>query len=293
MISIDPDKTPIPDLHQYIVGAVAPRPIAFVSTVDIHGNVNLAPYSFFNAFSSNPPILVFSSNRRVENNTTKDTLANVEATMEAVINVVNYDIVRQMSVSSVEFPKDVNEFDKAGLTQLASEIVKPPRVKESPVQMECKVLQIIPLGDQGGAGHLIICRVVRMHISEDIMDENRINPEKIDLMGRMGRAYYSRSKGDISTIFQAVKPVVLGFDNLPSSIINSTILTGNDIAQFASLYELPLKNEIIEDLKNDIRVQEASNSNDSYEKLHIIAKEELEKSNVQLAVKIAMYYDLI
>jgi flavin reductase (DIM6/NTAB) family NADH-FMN oxidoreductase RutF len=293
MISIDPDKTPVPDLHQYIVGAVAPRPIAFVSTVDIHGNVNLAPYSFFNAFSSNPPILVFSSNRRVENNTTKDTLANVEATMEAVINVVNYDIVRQMSVSSVEFPKDVNEFDKAGLTQLASEIVKPPRVKESPVQMECKVLQIIPLGDQGGAGHLIICRVVRMHISEDIMDENRINPEKIDLMGRMGRAYYSRSKGDISTIFQAVKPVVLGFDNLPSSIINSTILTGNDIAQFASLYELPLKNEIIEDLKNDIRVQEASNSNDSYEKLHIIAKEELEKSNVQLAVKIAMYYDLI
>jgi flavin reductase (DIM6/NTAB) family NADH-FMN oxidoreductase RutF len=293
MISIDPDKTPIPDLHQYIVGAVAPRPIAFVSTVDIHGNVNLAPYSFFNAFSSNPPILVFSSNRRVENNTTKDTLANVEATMEAVINVVNYDIVRQMSVSSVEFPKDVNEFDKAGLTQLASEIVKPPRVKESPVQMECKVQQIIPLGDQGGAGHLIICRVVRMHISEDIMDENRINPEKIDLMGRMGRAYYSRSKGDISTIFQAVKPVVLGFDNLPSSIINSTILTGNDIAQFASLYELPLKNEIIEDLKNDIRVQEASNSNDSYEKLHIIAKEELEKSNVQLAVKIAMYYDLI
>jgi flavin reductase (DIM6/NTAB) family NADH-FMN oxidoreductase RutF len=293
MISIDPDKTPVPDLHQYIVGAVAPRPIAFVSTVDIHGNVNLAPYSFFNAFSSNPPILVFSSNRRVENNTTKDTLANVEATMEAVINVVNYDIVRQMSLSSVEFPKDVNEFDKAGLTQLASEIVKAPRVKESPVQMECKVQQIIPLGDQGGAGHLIVCRVVRMHISEDIMDENRINPEKIDLMGRMGRAYYSRSKGDISTIFQAVKPVVLGFDNLPSSIINSTILTGNDIAQFASLYELPLKNEIIEDLKNDIRVQEASNSNDSYEKLHIIAKEELEKSNVQLAVKIAMYYDLI
>jgi flavin reductase (DIM6/NTAB) family NADH-FMN oxidoreductase RutF len=293
MISIDPDKTPVPDLHQYIVGAVAPRPIAFVSTVDIHGNVNLAPYSFFNAFSSNPPILVFSSNRRVENNTTKDTLANVEATMEAVINVVNYDIVRQMSLSSVEFPKDVNEFDKAGLTQLASEIVKAPRVKESPVQMECKVQQIIPLGDQGGAGHLIVCRVVRMHISEDIMDENRINPEKIDLMGRMGRAYYSRSKGDISTIFQAVKPVVLGFDNLPSSIINSTILTGNDIAQFASLYELPLKNVIIEDLKNDIRVQEASNSNDSYEKLHIIAKEELEKSNVQLAVKIAMYYDLI
>jgi flavin reductase (DIM6/NTAB) family NADH-FMN oxidoreductase RutF len=293
MISIDPDKTPVPDLHQYIVGAVAPRPIAFVSTVDIHGNVNLAPYSFFNAFSSNPPILVFSSNRRVENNTTKDTLANVEATMEAVINVVNYDIVRQMSLSSVEFPKDVNEFDKAGLTQLASEIVKAPRVKESPVQMECKVQQIIPLGDQGGAGHLIVCRVVRMHISEDIMDENRINPEKIDLMGRMGRAYYSRSKGDISTIFQAVKPVVLGFDNLPSSIINSTILTGNDIAQFASLYELPLKNVIIEDLKNDIRVQEASNSNDSCEKLHIIAKEELEKSNVQLAVKIAMYYDLI
>ncbi len=293
MISIDPDKTPVPDLHQYMVGAVAPRPIALVSTVDTLGNVNLAPYSFFNAFSSNPPILVFSSNRRVENNTTKDTLSNVEATMEAVINVVNYDIVRQMSVSSVEFPKEVNEFDKAGFTELASELVKPPRVKESPVQMECKVQQIIPLGDKGGAGHLIICRVVKMHLAEHILDENRINPIKIDLMGRMGRAYYTRSKGEISTIFQAVKPVVLGFDNLPKSIVNSTILTGNDIAQFASLYSLPTKEEIMNKLENNPQIKEILTQDNQREKLHQLAKDELENNDVQQAIKIAMYYDLL
>lgn len=176
MLRIIPEETQTKDLHQFLVGSIAPRPIAFVSTVDEEGNPNLAPYSFFNAFSSNPPILVFSSNRRVSNNTTKDTLSNVMATKEVVINVVNYDIVRQMAVTSVEFPTDINEFEKAGLTTIASEKVKPFRVKESPVQMECKVKEIITLGDHGGAGHLILCEVVMMHIAEHVVDDNnRIN----------------------------------------------------------------------------------------------------------------------
>jgi len=193
---VDPEKTSTKDFHQFLLGAVAPRPIAFASTVDENGNPNLAPYSFFNAFSSNPPVLVFSSNRRVSDNTTKDTLHNIEKTKEVVINVVSHSIVRQMAVSSISFPTEDSEFDKTGLTPIASDLVKPFRVKESPVQMECKVSEIIPLGEHGGAGHLIICNVVRMHVDENVLDDNnRIDPHKIDLMGRMGRAYYVRASG--------------------------------------------------------------------------------------------------
>ena len=182
MKTIDPKSIPTADFHQYLLGAVAPRPIAFVSTVDEQGHPNLAPYSFFNAFSSNPPILVFSSNRRVANNTTKDTLHNAQATGEVVVNVVSYTIVRQMAVASIEFSPEVNEFEKSGLTPIPSELVKPFRVKESPVQMECKVRQILPLGDLGGAGHLIVCEILRMHIDEQVLDENgRIDPHRIDL----------------------------------------------------------------------------------------------------------------
>jgi flavin reductase (DIM6/NTAB) family NADH-FMN oxidoreductase RutF len=293
MLTIDPDKIPVADLHQYIVGSVAPRPIALVSTIDIEGNVNLAPYSFFNAFSSNPPILVFSSNRRVENNTTKDTLANVEATREAVINVVSHNIVRQMSLSSVEYPPNVNEFIKTGLTPLKSEKVKPPRVKESPVQMECKVEQILPLGDKGGAGHLIVCRVVRMHLDENVLDGNRIVPEKIDLMGRMGRSYYSRSSGDVSVIYQPVKPIPIGFDGLPQSLLKSKLFTGNDLGQFATLLVLPNADSILKAVKHDGRIQKATNSGNKEQNLHLLAKEELNNGNIELALNIAMYYDLL
>ena len=220
---------------------MSPRPIAFASTISTDGVPNLAPYSFFNAFSSNPPILIFSSNRRVANNTTKDTLKNVEDTGEVVINVVPHAIVRQMALASIEYGPEVDEFVKSGLTPLASECVKPFRVAESPVQMECKVEQILPLGEGGGAGNLIICRIVRMHIAESVLNEKgRIDPHKIDLMGRMGRFYYVRASGAaIEEIVQEVTSMGIGFDGLPKNLLHSKILTGNNLAQLASLTTLP------------------------------------------------------
>jgi flavin reductase (DIM6/NTAB) family NADH-FMN oxidoreductase RutF len=243
---IDPLSIPTADLHQFILGSVAPRPIAFASTVAADGTVNLAPYSFFNAFSSNPPILVFSSNRRVEGNTTKDTLHNIRETGEVVINVVNYDIVRQMAIASVDYPPETNEFEKAGLTPVPSLKVRPPRVKESPVSMECKVQEIIPLGDQGGAGHLILCHVVSMYVDDAVIDERqRIVPDKIDLVGRMGRLYYVRASGAaVFTVQQPQKPLAMGFDKLPEHILRSRILTGNQLAAIAGMVELPSAEEV-------------------------------------------------
>lgn len=242
---IIPGQIPTKDLHQYIIGSVAPRPIAFVSTLDENGIQNLAPYSFFNAFSSNPPIIVFSSNRRVSDNTTKDTLHNIRVSGECVVNVVPYSIVRQMSLASVEFPSSVSEFSKVGLTPEPSETVKAPRVMESPVNMECKVKEIIPLGEHGGAGHLIICEVNLMAISESVLNGDRLDPDKLDLMGRMGRNYYVRASGAaLMEIYQSVTEIPLGFDGLPKSIRESNVLTGNDIAALSSLKTLPTNDEI-------------------------------------------------
>ena len=242
---IIPGKIPTKDLHQYIIGSVAPRPIAFVSTLDENGIQNLAPYSFFNAFSSNPPIIVFSSNRRVSDNTTKDTLHNVRVSGECVVNVVPYSIVRQMSLASVEFPSSVSEFSKVGLTPEPSDTVSAPRVMESPVNMECKVKEIIPLGEHGGAGHLIICEVNLMAISESVLNGDRLDPDKLDLMGRMGRNYYVRASGAaLMEIYQSVTEIPLGFDGLPKSIRESNVLTGNDIAALSSLKTLPTNDEI-------------------------------------------------
>lgn len=239
---IDPKQTATKDLHQFILGSIAPRPIALVSSIDDDGVANLAPYSFFNAFSSNPPIAVFSSNRTVANNTTKDTLRNADEQKELVINMVSYDIVRQMTLSSVSYPSDVSEFEKSGLTAIDSDLIKAPRVKESPVNMECRVKKIITLGDQGGAGHLIICEILRLHIDEDVIDDNRINPHKIDLMGRMGRSYYVRASGDaISSIYQSVVEIPIGYDKLPEHIRQSNILSANDIAALAGELEFPDK----------------------------------------------------
>ena len=247
---IIPGEISTKDLHQYIIGSVAPRPIAFVSTLDENGIENLAPYSFFNAFSSNPPIVVFSSNRRVSDNTTKDTLHNVRVSKECVVNVVPYAIVRQMSLSSVEFPSSVSEFTKVGLTPESSETVKAPRVLESPVNMECKVKDIIELGEHGGAGHLIICEVTMIAVSESVLVGDRLDPHKLDLMGRMGRNYYVRASGDaVMEIYQSVTEIPLGFDGLPKHIRESKILTGNDIASLASLKTLPNEQEIKECLK--------------------------------------------
>jgi flavin reductase (DIM6/NTAB) family NADH-FMN oxidoreductase RutF len=243
MLVIDPQNTRTADLHQYMLGAIAPRPIAFVSTVSADGIANLAPYSFFNAYSSRPPIVVFSSNRRVRDNTTKDTLANIAATGEVVINVVNYDMVYQMALASVEYEAGIDEFEKSGLTAIPADLVKPFRVKESPVQMECKVKQVLALGDEGGAGNLIICEIVRMHINPAILNENgKIDPYKIDLMARMGGAYYCRVVPEaIMTIVQPVEKIGIGVDALPDYIRLSNVLTGNDLARLATVTQIPHK----------------------------------------------------
>lgn len=238
-----PDQLAVKDLHQFILGIVSPRPIAFVSTLDQKGIPNLAPYSFFNAFSSNPPIVVFSSNRRVKDNSTKDTLHNIQAGSELVINAVSYDIMHQMALASIEYAPEVDEFAKAGLTALPSVIVRPPRVAESPAHLECRVQEIITLGDKGGAGHLIICHVLRIHIRDSVMDqEMRIDPHKIDLVGRMGRAFYVRASGDaIHTLFQPMEIIGMGFDQLPFGIRHSPVLTGNELAAIAALPHFPDK----------------------------------------------------
>lgn len=289
MLSIDPASTPIPDLHQYLVGAVAPRPIAFASTLSESGTPNLAPYSFFNVFGSNPPVLVFSSNRRVRGNTTKDTLHNVEATGEVVINVVNYAIVRQMALASIEYPEDVSEFDKSGLTPIASDMVKPFRVKESPVQMECKVKEIMPLGTEGGAGHLIICDIVRIHLNENILNEQgRIDPHKADLMGRMGRAWYVRASGaNVFPIVQSPKDIAIGFDRLPDDIKRSTILTGNDLAELAGVTVLP---QASDDIMKDPRMMDivAGNQQDQERQLHLYAKELVSKGEIDKAWQVLL-----
>lgn len=246
MKTYTPQDLAVKDLHQFIVGAIAPRPIAFVSTIDDNGIHNLAPYSFFNAFSSNPPIFVFSSNRRVKGNTTKDTLHNIKANSEVVINVVNYNMVQQMALASISYPADINEFDKSGLTPLASESVKPMRVKESPVQFECRVNEVQTLGEHGGAGHLIICEVLKIHIDEAIIDEKgRIDPNKADLVGRLGRAYYVRASGDaLFTVVQDQEIIGIGYDQMPKHILQSQTLVGNEIAQLAGIPSIPTAEEV-------------------------------------------------
>lgn len=288
---IDPGSVPRHDFHQFIVGAIGPRPIAFVSTVDKDGNPNLAPYSFFNAFSSNPPIFVFSSNRRATNNTVKDTLANVREVPEVVINAVNFPIVRQMAVASAQFEKGVNEFEKSGLTPVPSDLVRPFRVGESPINMECKVTDIITLGDQGGAGHLIICEMLRMHVREEVLDEKgRIVPDKLDLMGRLGRAYYVRASGSaIYTIAQAIEQPCIGFDNLPKSILESHVFSANNLGQLAGLTSIPTKEEVQELKESDALVQSLLAGQHPMEGLHRYAKEVLERNEESrpLAGKIA------
>ncbi len=289
MLTIDPKETPQKDLHQFLLGTVAPRPIAFVSTLDEQGRKNLAPYSFFNAFSSNPPIVVFSSNRRAGNNTTKDTLHNIRVTGECVINAVNYAIVRQMAVASVEFPTGVSEFEKTGLTPIPSDLVKAYRVAESPAHMECRVKDIHTLGEGGGAGHLIVCEVLRLHVAHEVLGENnRIDPDKIDLMGRMGRAYYVRCSGKaIHTIVQPFLPVTLGFDQLPAQLLQSPILTGNDLGKLAGQPEFPSSEEINAAAQSPEVLQILSGPNPE-PALHYLAKQYLDRDEVVTAFSILM-----
>ena len=239
-------------LHGYLLGAVAPRPICFASTIDNDGVANLSPFSFFNVFGAKPPILIFSPARRVRDNTVKHTLENVYANKEVVINMVNYDMVQQMNLASCEYPKGVDEFLKAGFTPIASDMVKPFRVKESPVQLECKVLQVVETGAEGGAGNLVICEVVCMHIDDNILDAaGKIDPNKIDLVARMGADYYCRASG--AAVFEVPKPnaaLGVGIDALPEHVRMSKVLTGNHLGILGNCTAIPQRDDL-----NDKRVK--------------------------------------
>ena len=240
MKTIDPKALSTAALHGYMLGAVTPRPIAFASTIDVDGNVNLSPFSFFNVFSANPPIMIFSPARRGRDNTTKHTYENVLQVKQVVINIVNYDIVQQMSLSSTEYGKGVNEFEKAGLTPLASQTIKPPRVAESPVQFECRVNEVISLGTEGGAGNLVICEVLKMHINEAVLDpDGKIDPVKLDAVSRMGGNWYGRAKQGMFEVPKPLSRLGIGFDQLPEAIRTSKLLTGNDLAKLANVEVLP------------------------------------------------------
>ncbi len=221
--------------------AIAPRPIAFVSTIDEAGNINLSPFSFFNMFSANPPIVIFSPAKRVRDNTSKHTLENVLAIKECVINMVNYDMVQQMSLASTDYPKGVNEFTKAGFTALASDLVKPPRVKESPVQMECKVREVIALGDAPGAGNLVIAEILKIHIAENILDaEGKIDPIKMEQVARLGGDWYSKITPD--SLFKVAKPLTtmgVGVDAIPEIFRNANFLTGNQLGKLGNVEQVP------------------------------------------------------
>ncbi len=289
-ISFRPDQCSEKDLHQFIIASISPRPIAFVSTVDNHGNANLAPYSFFNAFSSNPPIVVFSSNLKHGDSPQKDTLLNIQRSKSCVINVVSHEIYRQAALCSVEFPHGVSEFKKSGLTPLDSEIVSAFRVKESPVQIECTLNDIIALGKKPGAANLIICEIVKMHIKENIMDPQlrRIDPQKLDIMGRLGRSNYVRVNGDnILSAYQAVRPLCVGYDQLPLSIKKSRFFTGNDLGRFAALYNLP-SNTDLESYAQRRGIKEGKDE----EFYHRKAKELIESENIEEAIKMAMMAEI-
>ena len=290
-MKIIPGEIKTGELHSYLLGAVAPRPICFASTVDAAGIPNLSPFSFFNVFGSNPTTLVFSPARKVRDNTTKHTLQNIYETKEVVINVVNYAMVQQASLSSCEYPKGVDEFEKAGFTKLASEKVKPFRVAESPVQMECKVRDIIETGTEGGAGNLVICEVLVMHINDNILNEKKqIDPHKIDLVARMGGDFYCRASGN--AVFEVAKPhtqLGIGIDALPESIRNSKMLSGNNLGQLANVHEMPFVDPAFDDdkLKNIIQYY-SINPDDMDTELHRYAKELLDAGKVNEAWQILL-----
>ena len=293
MLSILPQEVSTGKLHGYLLSAVSPRPIAFASTVDGVGNVNLSPFSFFNVFSANPPILVFSPARRVRDNTTKHTLENILITKEVVINIVNYDMVQQMSLSSTEYPDGVNEFIKSGLTEVASDIVKPPRVQEAPVQFECKVNDVIALGNQGGAGNLVIAEVVKLHIKETVLDtDGKIDANKIDAVARMGGNWYNRSREGMFEVIKPIKTRGIGVDALPKSIKNSKILSGNDLGVLGNSEKIPTPNEVKEylNLEAEKSVDIQTNNKENIQKQ---AQKMLQKGNVLEAFKLLLAIDLM
>ncbi|NBX28217.1 MAG: flavin reductase family protein [Chitinophagia bacterium] len=290
-MKILPSEIKTSQLHAYLLGAIAPRPICFASTIDEDGNMNLSPFSFFNVFGSKPPILVFSPARRVRNNTIKHTLENAIRTKEVVINVVNYAIVQQMSLASCEYDKGVNEFEKAGLTPIASEMVKPFRVKESPVQLECKVLEVKATGEEGGAGNLVICEVVCMHINDAVLNEQlQIDPHKIDLVARMGGDFYCRASGN--AVFEVAKPNLnlgVGVDQLPEGIRLSKVLTGNHLGVLGNCTAVPLIDEAYNDKHlNELLSRSYTNLEERISALHTYAKELLDANKIDQAWQVLL-----
>lgn len=285
---IDPKEYQSPQVHGYLLGCIGPRPIAWASTVDAEGNVNLAPYSFFNVFSSNPPTLILSP-ARPRNNQLKHTLTNAMETREIVINIVNYDLVEQMSLTSTMYPKDVDEFVKGGLTAEPSEMVTPPRVKEAIASFECKVKEVIHLGDQPGAGNLILCEVLLMHIRDTVLGEDGFpDPRKTDLVGRMGGDWYCRANGD--AIFELPKPnrnLGIGVDQIPAVIRNSPVLTGNNLGRLGNIEKIP-ENDAVKDFGASTEIEELKarfiNDQESFEyHLHELAKGYLEENDLEKA----------
>lgn len=288
MISFNPKDLSTGRLHGYLLSAVAPRPIAFASTIDADGNPNLSPFSFFNVFSANPPIMIFSPARRVRDNTTKHTLENVEAIKEVVINVVSFDMVHQASLSSTEYAKGVNEFEKAGFSMLKSDIVKPFRVAESPVQFECKVNDIIKLGTEGGAGNLVICEVVKLHISEEVMDDNEIIiQEKLDLVARAGGNYYNRAKKGFFEIPKPLQTLGIGVDAMPDEVKNSMILTGNDLGMLGNIEVLPDSKQVTSFI-NSINENYPNINEMSHRQKHKMARNYLSYGDVESAWKLLL-----
>ena len=295
MLTINTADLKPAELQNYLQYAIAPRPICFVSTIDKQGNVNLSPFSFFNIFSINPPVCVFSPSRRVRDNTTKHSLENILEVPECVINIVNYDMVQQTSLASVEYPKGVNEFVKAGFTQVPSELVKPPRVAESPVQMECLIRQVIPLGVNAGAGNLVLTEIKRIHINEDILDESgKIDQAKIDLVARLGGDWYCRV--GIENLFEVEKPVRtlgIGVDSLPVSIRNSSVLTGNNLGQLGNVKNLPTDEDIAafraDPELSQILDATIGDSKTRERELHQYARKLLESKDVIKAWKVLLF----
>lgn len=282
------------DFYGLMQGAVAPRPIAFVSSVDKAGQVNLSPFSFFNLFSSDPPILIFSPLRRMRDNTTKHTLENVLEVPEVVIHIVHFGMVEQMSLASAEYEKGVNEFEKAGLTQMKSNEVSPPRIKEAHVAFECKVNEVKPLGESGGAGNLVICEVLVAHVHSGVLDEQGvIDPRKLDAVARLGGNWYSRASG--TSLFQIPKPLRkpgIGVDQMPEAVKNSSILSGNNLGRLGNVEVLPTKEEVEVFGRSpeirDMRVRFQHDQDSMLDHLHLLAKEALEEDDVERAWLILM-----
>ncbi|UCS91578.1 flavin reductase family protein [Echinicola marina] len=296
MKTINPKDISVADFHSYMLGAIVPRPIAFASTIDANGQVNLSPFSFFNAFGSNPPILIFSPARRVRDNTTKHSLENVMEVQEVVISIVDYNMVQQMSLSSTEYRKGVNEFVKSGLTPVASDLVGPPRVKESPVSFECKVLEVKEIGQEGGAANLVICEILLAHIDEHILGvDGKIDPHKLDAVARMGGNWYCRASG--AALFEVEKPIKtlgIGVDQIPERIRMSSVLTGNDLGCLGNVEELPSEEEVflygnkpeIEEMK--IRFQNDEESLIFH--LHQYAQELIQEKKIMEAWLVLLQY---